>query len=80
MDCDEWPPGEGEYMPHRIMQRLEALDELTQVRQTGWENNTAQVSVWPYSDHIAEAVRERLAPLKAVVEPQDWLPRRLSGI
>src|SRR3954449_9076713 len=78
VETQGWPPPEGEYMPQRIMQRLEALQDLTQVRSAGWTNDTAEVTVWPYSDEIVAAVRDRLAPLEARIEPQDWLPRRLS--
>jgi hypothetical protein len=78
VESDEWPPHENEYFPRRIMQRLEALKELTQARSANWTNDTAEVTVWPYNDEIVQAVRDRLAPLTAHVEPQDWLPRRLS--
>lgn len=78
MEDGDWPPGEGEYFSRRIMQRLDALMELTEVRSAYWANDTADVTVWPYSDDIIAAVRERLAPLGATVEPQDWLPRRYS--
>jgi hypothetical protein len=74
----DWPPGDDEYFPLRIMERLRALKELTQVRSAGWTNGIANVRVWPYSDSIVEVVRERLAPLETVVEPQEWLPRRYS--
>jgi hypothetical protein len=78
VETDDWPPGDGEYFPLRIMERLRALRELTHARSAGWTNCIAEVTVWPYSDAIVEAVRERLAPLETAVEPQEWLPRRYS--
>jgi hypothetical protein len=78
VESEDWPPGDGEYFPRRIMEQLELLKELTQVRSASWTDGIAEVTVWPYSDAIVEAVRERLAPIETVVEPQEWLPRRYS--
>jgi hypothetical protein len=74
---EDWPPADDEYLPWRIMQRLRSLHDLTEVRSAGWTNGTAEVTIWPFSNVIVAAVRERLAPLTAVVEPQEELPRRL---
>jgi hypothetical protein len=60
------------------MEQLEALRELTQARSASWTDGIAGATVWPYSDAIVEAVREPLAPLETVVEPQECLPRRYS--
>jgi hypothetical protein len=61
------------------MERLEALKPLTDARGAGWTDGIAKVTVWPYDDEIVAAVRERLAPLEAVVEPQETRPRRYAG-
>lgn len=79
VSTEEWPPEPGEYVPRRILERLESLRDITQVRSSAWTDDTAEVAVWPFSDEIVAAVTERLAPLKVKVEAQAWLPRRLSG-
>jgi len=79
VETDDWPPRAGDYVPRRILLRLGSLCHLTQVRSAGWTNNVAEVTVWPYNDDIVAAVRERLAPLAAIVRPQEQLPRRYSA-
>lgn len=63
METDGWPPRAGDYFPRRILLRLESLRDVTRVLSAGWTDNVAEVTVWPYNDDIATAVRERLAAL-----------------
>ena len=70
----DWPPGEVADWSLQIILRLDSLCSLTQVRRAKGGPGRAEVAVWPFNDEIVAAVRERLAPLETLVEPQDWLP------
>ena len=69
-----WPPGEDADLSLQIILRLQSLCRLTQVRRVYWSGTRAEIAVWPYSEHIAAAVSELLAPIEALVEPQETLP------
>ena len=74
MESGDWPPSEGADLSLQILLRLQSLCRLTQIRRARWNGGRAEVAVSPYSDDIAAAVSERLAPLDALVEPQEGLP------
>jgi hypothetical protein len=79
VDESQWPPGPDEYVPRRVVDRLEGLKDLTDLRSSGWDGETASVGVWPFSDEIVAAVRQLLAPLKVEVSAAPTRPRRMSS-
>jgi hypothetical protein len=79
VDEDAWPPGPDEYYPRRVIDRLSTLSELTDFRGSWWDGDTATVGVWPYSDEIVEAVKQRLDPLRVTVRPVPLRARRTAA-
>jgi hypothetical protein len=79
MSTERWPPGPDDYFHRRVLERLEPLRDVTDLRRSARDGEAAVVGVWPYDDDIAQAVAERRRPLTVTVVPEPRvLPTRYS--